>query len=218
LFAINDEILLAIKFDVSIATAAAALWINGVQEIGVGGALVAGSGGSQTVDRVDLGSGGAVYSVHSDFIIYDDLTDDGTRTSLYVLPLDATDDVLTTGWTSTGANFFGEVNDFAVATYAQSTTDPTGDLELGLEERADVDAALTGGTYDAVAIYSWSRGEGALQAATIGIRSNGAAQTSARTLGITDDIYMHVSAVDPDTAAAWTGAALDVLTATISVT
>ena len=216
----DTERCIGIKFDVSIATAAAAIWVDGTQEVGTGGNLVAGSGGTQTVDTVRLGGGiiGGHTCYFSDFIVFDALADPGDKTSLYCPVFRPTDDVLTTGWTSTGANFFGELDDEAAATYAQSTTDPTGDLEIGLQERADLDALFTAGSFEAVVVHAWAAGDGALQAATLGLKSNAAAQSTARTLGAVGDTVCHVSLVDPDTAAAWTGAAVDALTTTMNVT
>ena len=216
----SSESLIAVKYDLSIATAAAGLWINGVQEVGVGGALVAGSGGTQTIDGLYFAGGYSYpyYNYVGDIIMYDSLADAGERTGVHLVPLDPTDDVLTTGWTSTGANFFGEMDDYAATTYAQSVVDPTGPLELGHQERADVDALWTGGTFDAIVTYHHAVGDGALTSATIGVNAGATNPTEVVVLTIVSEAHAHVMAVDPVTGVAWTGAGVDALVTTIEVT
>jgi hypothetical protein len=146
--------------------------------------------------------------------VWDDAADDATRTNIYVFPVLPNADVTTTGWTSTGGNFHSQLADGLATTYAQSTVTPaTGDLQIGFQSRADLDAAFTGGTIYGVGVQASTLGDGVLTSVEVGIDSNGTtATTSGQATNINTAWAYHLSLTDPDTGAEWTGAAFDAVT------
>lgn len=206
---LNRQYDLAIGWDGTTATAT--VYLDGV-------AVATGSNGAafSVTDFEVLGRGnGGGFSIYYDgWTFWDSAADDPTRTAIYVLPALPNADVSTTGWTSTGANFFSQLADGNDATYAESTTTPTtGNLQIGCESRADIDANFAGGTIYGVGLQATAKGDGALTSVEVGLDSGGStATTSGYTTTTTGAWAYHLSLTDPNGGGAWTGAAFDAVT------
>jgi hypothetical protein len=208
-------ILLSRQYDIAIGwdgtTSTATVYLDGV-------AVATGSSGAAfsvtDFEVLARGNGGGANLYYDAWTIWDSASDDPSRTSIYVLPALPNADVSTTGWTSTGGNFYSQLSDGNDSTYAQSTTTPnTGNLQIGCQSRADIDAGFTGGTIYGVGLQASAKGDGALTSVEVGLDSGGStATTSGYTTTTTGTWAYHLSLTDPNTAAAWTGAAFDAVT------
>lgn len=205
----NREYDLAIEWDGTTSTAT--VYLDGV-------AVATGSSGAafsvtdfQVIGR---GNGGSNNTYYDAWTFWDSAADDPSRTAIYVLPALPNADVSTTGWTSTGGNFFSQLSDGNDATYAQSTVTPTtGNLQIGCESRADIDPNFTGGTIYGVGLQASAKGDGSLTGVEVGLDSGGStATTSGYSTTTTGTWTYHLSLTDPNTGAAWTGAAFDTVT------
>jgi hypothetical protein len=203
------------EYDIAIGwdgtTATATVYLDGVQ------VATGSSGAAFSVTDFQVlarGNGGGSNLYYDAWTIWDSAADDPSRIAIYVLPALPNADVSTTGWTSTGANFFSQLADGNDATYAQSTTTPTtGNLQIGCESRADIDANFTGGTIYGVGLQASAQGDGALVSVEVGLDSGGStATTSGYSTSTTGTWAYHLSLTDPNTGAAWTGAAFDAVT------
>lgn len=203
------------QYDIAIgwngATSTATVYLDGV-------AVATGSSGAAfSVTDFEVrarGNGGGANMYYDAWTIWDSAADDPSRTAIYVLPALPNADVSTTGWTSTGGNFYSQLSDGNDSTYAQSTTTPsTGNLQIGCQSRADIDANFTGGTIYGVGLQASAQGDGALVSVEVGLDSGGStATTSGYSTSTTGTWAYHLSLTDPNTGAAWTGAAFDAVT------
>ena len=216
-YAANNEYEIAISWDgTATPQPTAALYIDGSQVATATGT----SGTPFSIQKLALEphSPQSLYATDrwymGGFTIWDSSSDDPTRRNIYVLPSLPTTDVTTTNWTSTGANFHDELADGSVSTYASSTTTPsTGNLEIGVQTRAQMDSGFTGGTIYGVGMQASTQGDGVLASVEVGLNSNGTtATTSGWTTSVSTGWAYHLSTVDPDTSSAWTGAAFDAVT------
>lgn len=196
----------SIGFDVGLATAAGALYVEGIQEVGSGGSFVNGGSGSTTIDDINFISpgNGARHTRYGAWLLDDDKAATSYRNSLHIPHAIVNANASTgTAWVpSSAANVYQDASDFDLTTWGESASDPD-TLRLEYDDMA-ADIGLTGVSIIAVQPYAIVKQEGAIATADVGVFRGGAQVFTTKALTSTFDYTWHVALVDPTTTIAWT--------------
>ena len=214
---------LAVGYDLTQTPPEACLYVNGTAVLGTLSSMLGGAGGPTSINNIQLHSGartsGTHYGYWGDIVLFSDLAVENVG-EIWVSYFEPNADSVDGSYSpSTGTDHYAVLDDASVATYVESSTDPDS-FRVGMEERADRDAGLTlgAGVY-AYCIAALASGDGALATVDFGLRSGSTDDTTDNQAAPTANpaFLYHVSAVDPDTAAAWTGGGIDAIEALVSV-